>query len=98
MDWRYGVSSFSGSGWLRDDPGGAVADGYVFDAPGMDVAVGFGADHNVNVGISGCTIPYGKGQIVFMALPQLVRSLAPGEHSIHPVIAQRLLANALSSW
>jgi len=95
MDWRYGISAFSGAGWLKEEPGGAVADGYIMDAPGMEVAVGFGADHNPKVGISGCVIPYGKGEIVLMALPQLVRSLGNGEWSISPVVAKRLLGNAL---
>lgn len=95
MDWRYGVSAFSGAGWLQENPGGAVADGYQLDAPGMEVAVGFGADHNPKVGVSGCVIPYGKGQIVLMALPQLVRSLGEGTYSISPVVARKLLANAL---
>jgi len=54
-----------------------------------------GADHNTKVGISGCVIPYGKGEIVFMALPQLVRSLGTGDNAISPIIARRLLANAL---
>lgn len=43
----------------------------------------------------GCVIPHGKGQIVLYCLPQLVRSLQPGDFAISPVIAQRLLGNAL---
>jgi hypothetical protein len=65
------------------------------DAPGMETFVGFGADHNTNVGVAGCVIPYGKGQIVFYSLPQLVTSLRPGNYAIHPAVAQRLLGNAL---
>jgi len=95
VDWRYGVSAFAGPTWLHDEPGGAGTDGYLMDAPGMDVAVGFGADHNVNVGISGCSIPYGKGEIVLMVLPQLVRSLGEGDFATNRVVAQRLLGNAL---
>ncbi|MEI9960353.1 MAG: glycoside hydrolase family 2 TIM barrel-domain containing protein [Limisphaerales bacterium] len=95
MDWRYGVSAFNGPEWLKEKPGGSVTDGYLMDAPGMEVAVGFGADHNTKVGIAGCVIPYGKGQIVFYSLPQLVTSLQPGNHGTHPAVAQRLLGNAL---
>lgn len=95
MDWRYGVSAFSGPGWLRDEPSGGNTDGYLIDAPGMEVAVGFGADHNPKVGVSGCVIPYGKGEIVLMCLPQLVRSLGTGDFALSPVIARRLLGNAL---
>lgn len=95
MDWRYGVSAFEGPGWLHDEPGDTGTDGYLIDAPGMEAMVGFGADHNTKVGVSGCVIPYGKGQIVFLALPQLVRSLAPGDHALDRSVAQRLLGNAL---
>jgi beta-galactosidase len=95
MDWRYGISAFNGPEWLKEKPGGSVTDGYLIDAPGMEVAVGFGADHNPNIGIAGCVIPYGKGKIVFYSLSQLVTSLQPGNYATHPVVAQRLLGNAL---
>jgi len=95
MDWRYGISAFNGPSWLHEDPKGTHCDGMLFDAPGLDVFVGFGADHNTKVGTGGCLIPYGKGQIVFYCLPQLVRSLQPGDFAISPVIAQRMLGNAL---
>lgn len=95
MDWRWGVSAFSGPEWLKDKPRGSVTDGYLMDAPGMEVAIGFGADHNTKVGIGGCMIPYGKGQILFYALPQLVTGLEPGDNAINRTVAQRLLENAL---
>ncbi len=95
MDWRYGVSAFNGPRWLAEKPNGSVTDGYLIDAPGMDVFIGFGADHNPKIGVAGCVIPYGKGQIVFYSLPQMVTSLQPGDHAIHQAIAQRLLGNAL---
>jgi hypothetical protein len=47
------------------------------------------------VGTSGCVIPYGHGQIILYCLPQLVRSLQPGDFAINPVICRRLLGNAL---
>lgn len=96
MDWRYGVSAFNGPEWLKESPRGSITDGYLMDAPGMDVFVGFGADHNPNVGIAGCVIPYGKGQIVFYSLPQMVTSLRPGNFAIHPAVVTRLLGNALN--
>ncbi|MGA3170438.1 MAG: glycoside hydrolase family 2 TIM barrel-domain containing protein [Chthoniobacteraceae bacterium] len=95
MDWRYGVSAFSGPSWLHDNPPGSRTDGLLLDAPGMEVAVGYGADHNTKVGVAGCVIPYGKGQIVLYCLPELVQSLVPGNLAISPVICQRLLGNAL---
>jgi beta-galactosidase len=95
MDWRYGVSAFGGPTWGQDKPPGNRTDGQMLDAPGMEVAVGFGADHNTKVGVSGCVIPYGKGQIVFYCLPQLVRSLNPGKFAISSVVCQRMLGNSL---
>lgn len=95
MDWRYGVSAFNAPTWLKDEPGGSNTDGYLIDAPGMEVAVGFGADHSTKVGVSGCVIPYGKGQIVLMCMPQQVRGLQPGDFAISSVVCRRLLGNAL---
>jgi hypothetical protein len=63
----------------------------------MEAFVGYGADHNPKVGVSGCVIPYGKGQIVLYCLPQLVRSLQAGDFAINPVVCRRLLANALQT-
>ena len=97
MDWRYGVSAFSGPEWLKESPGGSVTRGFVMDADGLQAFIGFGADHNPKVGTSGCVIPYGKGEIVFFSLPQMVRSLQPGKFAMNPVICQRLLGNALQA-
>jgi hypothetical protein len=97
MDWRYGISAFSGPSWLHDNPRGSQTDGLLLDAPGMEAVVGYGADHNTKVGVSGCVIPYGKGQIILYCLPELVQSLKPGNFAISPVICQRLLGNALRS-
>lgn len=95
MDWRYGISAFNGPSWLHSEPGGTDTDGLLLDAPNMEAFVGYGADHNTRVGISGCVIPYGRGQIILYCLPQLVRSLQPGDFAISPVIARRLLGNSL---
>jgi hypothetical protein len=97
MDWRYGISAFNGPSWLHSDPPGTDTEGLLLEAPGMEAFIGYGADHNTNVGVSGCVIPYGNGQIVLYCLPQLVRSLRPGDFAMSPVIAQRLLGNALRS-
>ncbi len=96
MDWRYGISAFSGAEWLKEDPKGTHHDGMLIDAPGIEVFAGYGADHSPRVGVAGCVIPYGRGEIVLYCLPQMVRSLEPGTWSISPVIAQRMLANALA--
>ena len=95
VDWRYGISAFNGPSWLHDKPGGTNTEGMLIDVPGMEAFIGYGADHNPKIGTSGCVIPYGKGKIVLYCLPQLVRSLQPGDFAISPVVAQRLLGNAL---
>ena len=97
MDWRYGISSFHGPEWLEENPKIGHADGADLEAEGLEVFVGFGADHNPRVGMSGCVIPYGKGQIVLYCLPQMVSSLNPGYYSMSPVICRRLLGNALQA-
>lgn len=95
MDWRYGVSAFNGPTWLHSEPRGTDTDGLLIDAPGMETFIGYGADHNTKVGMAGCVIPYGKGRIVLYCLPQLARSLQPGDFAMSDVVAQRLLSNAL---
>ncbi len=95
MDWRYGVSGFNGPEWLKESPGGSVTRGFVMEADGMDAFIGFGADHNPKVGTAGCVIPYGKGEIVFFSLPQMVRSLQPGKFAMNQVICEKMLGNAL---
>jgi beta-galactosidase len=95
VDWRYGIAAFGGPDWQHEVPKGNHTEGQLLDAPGMEVAVGYGADHNPKVGVSGCVIPYGKGQIVFYSLPDLVTGLKPGNFAIGDVIAGRLLGNAL---
>jgi beta-galactosidase len=96
MDWRYGISAFGGPEWLHENPRGTNTDGLLIDGNGIEAVVGFGADHNPNVGLSGCVIPYGKGQIVLYCLPQLVQSLqTTGDFAINRTICERLLANSL---
>jgi beta-galactosidase len=96
MDWRYGISAFGGPEWLKESPRGTNTDGLVIDGNGVEGVIGFGADHNPKLGLSGCVIPYGKGQIVLYCLPQLVQSLqTKGDFAINRTICERLLANSL---
>jgi beta-galactosidase len=98
MDWRYGISAFGGPEWLKESPKGTDTQGLLLDGKGVEAFIGYGADHNPNVGISGCVISYGKGQIVLYCLPQLVQSLqTKGDFAINRVICERLLANSLQS-
>jgi len=52
-------------------------------------------DHQYKAGIAACAIPCGKGQIVIYSLPGLSSGLLGQAAGIHPVVAQRLVANAL---
>jgi beta-galactosidase len=94
LDWRWGMSSFNGPAWLHEDPG-THCDGMLLDAPGLETFIGYSGDHNTKVGGTGWLIPDGKGQIVLYELPQLVKSLQPGNFAISAPVAQRLLGNAL---
>jgi hypothetical protein len=95
VDWRYGMSAFGGPEWLKEYPRGTNTNGLLLDGKGIEAVVGYGADHNTRVGISGCVIPYGKGQIVLYCLPQMLRSLQPGDYAMNEAVCQRLLGNAL---
>jgi beta-galactosidase len=98
MDWRYGITAFGGPEWLKESPKGTNTDGLLIDGKGIEAVIGYGADHNPKVGMSGCVIPYGKGQIILYCLPQLVQSLqTKGDFAINRIICERLLANSLSS-
>ncbi len=83
MDWRYQVTT------TGDE------DGLLLTAPGMDVAAGYGRDHDDRVGVALCAIPYGRGDIVIACLPGLRRALAGEVAGIAPPVALRLLGNAL---
>lgn len=63
--------------------------------PGTEVTQTLSNVFHTKVGVSGCVIPYGKGQIILYCLPELVQSLRPGNLAISPVICQRLLGDAL---
>ncbi|MDB5327538.1 MAG: glycoside hydrolase family 2 sugar binding protein [Phycisphaerales bacterium] len=95
VDWRYGIACFGGPEWLKEQPKGSNHNGLRIDAPGIEVFMGFGADHNSIVGAAGCVIPYGRGQIVLYCLPQLVRGLRPGNFAIGPIVSRKLLITAV---
>lgn len=84
LDWRYQVTADRFNG-----------DGLLLSAPGMEVVVGYGRDHDAHIGIGACVIPYGKGKIVLFCLPGLNRALTGDAKDIDPVVALRLLGNAL---
>jgi beta-galactosidase len=70
--------------------------GLLLAAPGMQVFVGYGRDHDPTVGIGLCVVPYGKGQIVLSSIASEVTGLSDTPYALAQPIALRLLANALS--
>jgi len=81
LDWPYQINSGNG---LR------------LSGKGVESVVGYGRNHDPNVGVAAAVIPCGKGEIVLLTLPGLMDSFAsdaPGK--FQPVTAKRLMFNAL---
>jgi hypothetical protein len=63
----------------------------------VQAVVGYGKDHDPNIGVAIATIPCGQGQIVMLAIPGLMNSFLSGNaNGFHPVTARRLMFNALA--
>jgi beta-galactosidase len=87
LGWQYQMSQYrNGSGALLIDA--------VPDHP-IDVAVGYGRDHEAAVGIGTCVIQCGKGIIVLPSLPGMRSSLVDPNSEMTQPVALRLLGNAL---
>ena len=82
MDWRYQVSA-------------PASNGLILSAPGLESAIGYGKSGDPRIGLGAAVIPYGKGEIVLFDLPGLVGALSGDASDIHPVVARRLLLNAI---
>jgi hypothetical protein len=93
--------------WLLDGlPSDCVLDwpyqieqgnGLMLWGPGMEAVIGYGKDHDPNIGVAAATIPCGKGEIVMLAIPGLMNSFVSGNaDGFHPVTAKRLMFNALA--
>ncbi len=70
------------------------SDGILIDGDNVEVFIGYGRDHDINIGAAGLTVPFGKGHIVFLYLPG-ISNLQAGTASPQPIIMHRLLANAM---
>ncbi|MCW3059507.1 MAG: glycoside hydrolase [Capsulimonas sp.] len=92
MDWRYDNSwSPIHSQGDDDSTGGAI-----LSAPGLEVACGYGNNEKKTMlGASAVVIPYGKGQVVWYCLPQMLDALSKDKLATNTHVAQRLLANAI---
>jgi hypothetical protein len=87
LGWQYQMSQY------RNGAGGLLIDA-VPDHP-IDVAVGYGRDHEAAVGIGMCAIQCGKGFIILSSLPGMRSSLVAANSEITQPVALRLLGNAL---
>ena len=82
LDWPYQIAS---------------GNGLLLSGSGIEPVIGYGKDHDPNVGIAAAIVRCGRGKIVLLALPGLMNSFAGGASSgFHPVTAKRLLFNALT--
>ncbi|MGD0137940.1 MAG: malectin domain-containing carbohydrate-binding protein [Tepidisphaeraceae bacterium] len=64
---------------------------------GMEAVIGYGKDHDPNIGVAAATIECGRGEIVMLAIPGLMNSFLSGNaDGFHPVTARRLMFNALA--
>jgi len=74
------------------------SDGVLLEGNDAEVFVGFGRDHDRNIGAAGFRIRIGKGQVIFYSIPGMVSGMVGRSDGIHPLIAKRLIANALASF
>jgi beta-galactosidase len=71
--------------------------GLKLSGTGLEAVVGYGRNHDPNVGVAAAVIHCGRGEVVFMAIPGLMESFVSGSSSgFQPVTAKRLVFNALS--
>jgi beta-galactosidase len=93
--------------WLLDGlPSDCVLDwpyqigqgnGLMLSGPGIEAVIGYGKDHDPNIGIAAAAIECGRGEIVMLAIPGLMNSFLSGNaDGFHPVTAKRLMFNALA--
>jgi hypothetical protein len=81
LDWPYQIGQ---------------GNGLMLAGPGIEAVVGYGKDHDPNVGVAAATIQCGRGEIVMLAIPGLMNSFLSGHaDGFHPVTAKRLMFNAL---
>jgi hypothetical protein len=68
--------------------------GVMVDGRDVDVFIGYGRDHDRNIGSAGFSVRFGRGKVLFFGLPVLA-ALKGRADAVQPVILKRLLANAL---
>jgi hypothetical protein len=82
LDWPYQITS---------------GNGLMLSGSGVESVIGYGKDHDPNVGVAAAVVQCGKGKIVLLALPGLMDSFVSSASSkFQPVTAKRLMFNALN--
>ncbi|MGP8055190.1 MAG: malectin domain-containing carbohydrate-binding protein [Limisphaerales bacterium] len=82
LDWPYQITS---------------GNGLMLSGSGVESVIGYGKNHDPNVGVAAAVIPCGQGKIVLLALPGLMDSFVnSASGKFQPVTAKRLMFNALN--
>lgn len=82
LDWPYQITD---------------GNGLMLSGSGVESVIGYGKDHDPNIGVAAAVVPCGKGKIVLLALPGLMDSFAnDAAGKFQPVTAKRLIFNALN--
>jgi len=71
------------------------SDGLLLDGSDIEVFVGYGRDHDRNIGTASFTVRYGNGVILWHSLPGMITGLSDIGKGIHPVLLRRLLRNSI---
>jgi hypothetical protein len=82
LDWPYQITS---------------GNGLMLSGAGVESVIGYGKDHDPNIGTAAAVVRCGRGKIVLLALPGLMDSFTGGASGkFQPVTAKRLMFNALN--
>jgi hypothetical protein len=82
LDWPYQIVS---------------GNGLMLSGAGVESVIGYGKNHDTNVGVAAAIIPCGRGKIVFLGLPGLTDSFVSGASGkFQALTAKRLMFNALN--
>ena len=82
LDWPYQITS---------------GNGLMLSGSGVESIIGYGKNHDPNVGVAAAVVPCGKGRIILLALPGLMDSFVNSASSkFQPATAKRLMFNALN--
>ena len=70
--------------------------GVLVDGAGVDVIAAYSRDHDRSIGAGCFSASLGKGKIIFLSMAGFVSGLNGQSQGIHPVIAKKIVANAIN--